>query len=125
VAERAKAVAIKADFGRNDGDGGGLALRAVHGYTSEIKASGQHKRNKRGSSVDFNLLRVAFQELLCKNDHKNLKSTNFGNLVFIIQTNYEVLPIFIRILTDWQATGLRGGYFWVGLDRKHSPPASP
>jgi hypothetical protein len=61
MAQRANAVAIKADFGGNNGDGGGLALRAVHGYTSEIKASGQHKLIKRVSSVDSNLVRIEFQ----------------------------------------------------------------
>jgi hypothetical protein len=94
MAQRANAVAIKADFGGNDGDGGGLALRAVHGYTSEIKASGQLQRSKRDSSDDSNLLRTAFQELLCKNDQKNRQFANFGNLVSMIQILNKVLSTF-------------------------------
>jgi hypothetical protein len=49
MAERAKAVAIKADFSGNNGNGGGLALWADHGNTSEIKVSGQQKLSKRDS----------------------------------------------------------------------------
>jgi hypothetical protein len=70
MAQRANAVAIKANFGGNDGDGGGLALRAVHGYTSEIKASGQLQRSKRGSEMTLIFFEPRFKNYCAKMTRK-------------------------------------------------------
>jgi hypothetical protein len=66
MAQDAIAAAVEPDFGRNDGQGGGLALRTVHGYTSEVNASGQHKRSKRGSWLTLISIEAKIQSLLCR-----------------------------------------------------------